>query len=140
MMEAIHEVLAVETALYNWLTPDTPPLYTVYSGIAPDDVEPPFILFAMQTGNDRLGVGDPAARVLTQFTYVVRAYAKGPSFIPVADIADFIDEQVHGATALSYDQRQIRARRIQPIAMREPQDGDWWVSLGGLYELTMGGL
>jgi hypothetical protein len=139
---AVHEVIAVDTALFALLTVDNDPPttpYVVYAGIAPDDVEPPFILFALQFGNDVAGAGDPAARILTTFRYVIRAFGKGPSFVGIASMADYIDAQVHNANATSGDGRAIRFRRLGPIAQREPNDGDWWVSLGGLYEVTMAG-
>lgn len=134
-----NEVLAVEAMLYDILN-DSPSNIPVFSGIAPDDAEPPFYLFAMQTADDTLGVGDPASRVLTTFRYVVRAFGWGPSYAGVRDMADFIDVELHNADGTTLDGRRMRVRRLSPIADREPNDGNWMVSLGGVYEVVMGGL
>lgn len=137
---ADNEIILVEQMLYDILA-DSPTHIPVYSGFAPEDAEPPFYVFAHQDANDIWGLGVVASRVLTKMRYVVRAFDRGWSFTAVRSMADFIDTEVHNAQGITNDGRTIAILRQYPVASREGvPDGDPMVGLGGVYEVTIGGL
>lgn len=134
----ITEVEGVETFLYDTLSANGFSL-PVYSGIAPDDADLPFYLFAYIGGTDTNGAGNAGVRVLTRFRYIARAYGQGPSFAAIKAEAKWLDDQLHGAAGTDQDGRVVSCVRAEPFALREPgDDGQWMVTLGGIYDITIG--
>lgn len=120
--------------MFNGGKPD--PEQLIWKGMAPPDVEPPFVVFSdSQASNNE--TGGCGGAFLSRSVYQVKVIGNGTLGDVAQDLetaADRISELLSGWTATE-DGYRITTREIGPVNYSEPT-GDRYTHLGGLYEFT----
>jgi len=134
------ETVRVEQWLYALLTGDTGPdgVHTlvggrIYSYVAPQGAELPYVVYSYQGGYDVRGVGP--ARIMVSAVYQIKAIGQGHSFAPLQPVADRLDALLQGASGSVLDGHVLMCVREQPVAYVEISAGVPYRHLGGLWRM-----
>lgn len=123
--------LAADTAIQSVVGTTNP---RIYPDVAPAGVDPPYILYTMQSGLDENLLG--GVRGAADMVFSVRAVVQSQSYRPAAALANRIDAVLHGARGTAPEfPCEIHCTRLEPVRYPETGSGVSNRHLGGLYRI-----
>lgn len=125
-----------------WLETVLAPLASggVWHGIAPVGVTTPFIVYALQTGNDLMQIG--ADRVWNDGLYAVKVCGPSTMSGTLATIADSVDATLHhaGGVNVGTDSVMLSCTREQTLILPEVVNGVTWLNYILIYRIYVEGV
>lgn len=105
----------------------------IYSYVAPEGAEFPFVIVSHQSGHDVRGTGP--ARVMAAMVYQVKVVGKARSQLAIAALASRVDALLQGASGTVSGGQVLACVREQTVSYLEVDAGTQYRHLGGLYRI-----
>ena len=125
---------ALEEKLYSVLSGDaTLASYAdggVWRDFAPQDTAGTVVIFSLTSAPDSYTL---ASRAFTEFTYTIKAVSPSRSAATAHSAAARVDALLNDAALTLSEGSAMACRRTQAISMQEPDKGETWQHVGGLY-------
>jgi hypothetical protein len=123
----IYSILAADSTLHGYVAD------RIFSHVAPNDATMPYVVMVKSSGNDVRAVD---VRIMTGFSYIVKAVGMGASFVALENIANRLDTLLERKSGVVAGGIVLSCIRENPFSEVEIQDGVQYRHLGGIYRIN----
>lgn len=124
--EWLHDTLSGDAALMALVT-------GVYDTLAPQNSQPPFVVFQEQSGRDVLTVA--ARRIMYSGVWLAKGIVKGGSFVPLLAIMARVDALLGHTSGTTDEGAVLSCTRRSTVRYVETAGGVAYRHLGALFDV-----